>query len=128
VEDVAQGILFTRAANHRSSISPDRVESCSTTFVELIRYSAGFYAASPLVRSDFLFFREGSLAVHFSMIGQVSLSVAYGIDTAPRNDPNIALAESALQGVEAAQTKGRIFNLLPFCKPNQLRPGCCRLP
>jgi hypothetical protein len=54
------------------------------------------------------------------MVGQVSLSVAYGIDTTPRNDPNIALAEAVLQGVAVAQTKGRIFNLVPFCKPNQL--------
>jgi hypothetical protein len=57
------------------------------------------------------------------MIGQVTLSVAYGIDTAPRDDPNIALAEAALQGIAVAQTKGRIFNLVPFCKPNQLQPS-----
>jgi hypothetical protein len=60
------------------------------------------------------------------MVGQVNLSVAYGIDTVPRNDPNIALAETALQGVEVAQTKGRIFNLIPFRKPNQLRPSSCQ--
>lgn len=48
------------------------------------------------------------------MIGQVSLSVAYGIDTAPRDDPNIALAEAALRGMAVAQTKGRIFNMVPF--------------
>jgi hypothetical protein len=58
------------------------------------------------------------------MTGQVSLSVAYGIDPAPRDDPNIALAEAALQGVAVAQTKGRIFNLVPFRKPNQFRPSC----
>ena len=50
------------------------------------------------------------------MIGQVSLSVAYGIDTVPRDDPNIALAEAALQGIAVAQKKGRIFNIVPFCK------------
>ena len=58
------------------------------------------------------------------MTGQVSLSVAYGIDTAPRDDPSIALAEAALQGVAVAQTKGRIFNIIPFRKPNQLLPSC----
>jgi hypothetical protein len=58
------------------------------------------------------------------MIGQVSLSVAYGIDTVPRDDPNIALAEAALQGIEAALTKGRIFDLIPFREPNQFRPSC----
>lgn len=57
------------------------------------------------------------------MIGQVSLSVAYGIDTAPRDDPNIALAEAALQGIAVAQTKGRIFNLIPFREPNQFWPS-----
>jgi hypothetical protein len=60
------------------------------------------------------------------MIGQISLSVAYGIDTAPRNDPNIALADEALQGVEAAVKRGRIFNLVPFRKLNQLWPSYCR--
>jgi hypothetical protein len=60
------------------------------------------------------------------MIGQVSLSVAYGIDAAPLNDPNIALAETALQSIDAAQTKARILNLLPSRKPNQLRHSCFR--
>ena len=54
------------------------------------------------------------------MIGQVSLSVAYGIDAAPRDDPNIALAEAALQGIVVAQTKGPIFNLVPFRKPKSV--------
>jgi hypothetical protein len=58
------------------------------------------------------------------MVGQVSLSIAYGIETAPLNDPHIALADAALQGVSVAQTKGRIFNLVPFRKPNSLRLGC----
>jgi len=53
------------------------------------------------------------------MVGQVNFSITYGIATAPRNDPNIALAEAALEGVDVAQTKGRIFNLVPFCKSNQ---------
>ncbi|KAH9998932.1 cytochrome P450 [Russula vinacea] len=47
------------------------------------------------------------------MVGQVSLSVSYGIDTAPLNDPNIALAEVALQDANVALKKGRIFNLVP---------------
>jgi hypothetical protein len=60
------------------------------------------------------------------MVGQVSLSVSYGIDTAPLNDPNIALAEVALQDANVALKKGRIFNLVPSRKPNQLRPSCFR--
>jgi hypothetical protein len=60
------------------------------------------------------------------MVGQVSLSVAYGIDTAPLNDLNIALAEVAVQGANVAQKKGRIFNLIPSRKPNQLGPSCFR--
>lgn len=52
------------------------------------------------------------------MMCQATLSITYGIDTAPRSDPNIALAEEALEGARLAQTKGRIFNLVPFCKQN----------
>jgi hypothetical protein len=55
------------------------------------------------------------------MVAQTSISVAYGIDVAPRDDPTIALTDEALQGVMAAQLKGRIFNFLPFCTPNPLR-------
>jgi hypothetical protein len=55
------------------------------------------------------------------MVAQTSLSIAYGIDVAPRDDPNIVLTDEALQGVMAAQLKGRIFNFLPFCTPNSLR-------
>jgi hypothetical protein len=53
------------------------------------------------------------------MTGQASLSVAYGFDVSPQNDPIIALADAALQGIAVAQTKGRIFNLVPFRKLNQ---------
>ena len=55
------------------------------------------------------------------MVAHTSLSVAYGIDVAPRDDPNIALTDEALHGVHEAQGKGRIFNFLPFCTPNPLR-------
>ncbi|KAH9995638.1 CyP450 monooxygenase [Russula compacta] len=48
------------------------------------------------------------------MMAQATLSITYGIDTAPRSDPNIVLAEEALEGARLAQTKGRIFNLVPF--------------
>jgi len=48
------------------------------------------------------------------MVAQTSLTIAYGIDVAPRDDPNIALTDEALQGVRAAQQKGRIFNYIPF--------------
>ena len=51
------------------------------------------------------------------MVGQISLSIAYGIDVAPRDDPNIALTDEALKGVHAAQQRGRIFNFIPFCTP-----------
>ncbi|KAI0306200.1 hypothetical protein B0F90DRAFT_1697013, partial [Multifurca ochricompacta] len=48
------------------------------------------------------------------MIGRISLSVAYGIELSPGNDPNMAHADAALAGFGMAQTKGRIFNLVPF--------------
>ena len=49
------------------------------------------------------------------MVAQSSLSIAYGIDVAPRDDPNITRTDEALQGVYVAQSKGRIFNYVPFC-------------
>lgn len=52
-----------------------------------------------------------------SMVGQTSLSIAYGIDVAPRDDPTITLTDEALHGVYVAQQKGRIFNFIPFCTP-----------
>jgi hypothetical protein len=55
------------------------------------------------------------------MVGQTSISVAYGIDVAPRDDPTITLTDEALQGVMAAQVKGRIFNFIPFCTSSSLR-------
>ena len=55
------------------------------------------------------------------MVGQASLSIAYGIDVATRDDPNIALTEDALQGIIVAQRRGNIFNIVPFCTPNPLR-------
>ena len=51
------------------------------------------------------------------MVAHTSLSIAYGIDVAPRDDPNIALTDEALDGVHAAQQRGRIFNFIPFCTP-----------
>jgi hypothetical protein len=60
------------------------------------------------------------------MIVQISLSVSYGIDTAPLNDPNIAIAETALHSVDVAQERARILNLLPSRKPNQLLLSCFR--
>jgi hypothetical protein len=56
-----------------------------------------------------------------SMVGQASLSIAYGLDVAPRDDPNIALTDEALEGVFVAQRRGNIFNFVPFCTPNSLR-------
>jgi len=56
-----------------------------------------------------------------SMVAQSSLSIAYGIDVAPRDDPTIALTDEALHGIHVAQNKGRIFNYVPFCAPNLLK-------
>ncbi|KAI0267813.1 cytochrome P450 [Gloeopeniophorella convolvens] len=49
---------------------------------------------------------------HFT--GQLSFATAYGIDVAPRDDPYLAMGEEALRGAADAQTRGRLFNLLPF--------------
>ena len=52
-----------------------------------------------------------------SMIGQTSLSIAYGIDVAPRDDPIIAQTDEALQGIHVSQTRGQIYNFIPSCTP-----------
>ena len=54
------------------------------------------------------------------MIGQTSLSIAYGIDVAPRDDPILARTGEAHEGVFLSQNKGFIFNLVPFCTPQLL--------
>jgi len=48
------------------------------------------------------------------MVGQATLSIAYGIDVAPRDDPTIALTDEALQGVQVAHKRGSIIDLVPF--------------
>ncbi|KAF8269892.1 CyP450 monooxygenase [Lactarius quietus] len=48
------------------------------------------------------------------MMGHNSLSIAYGIDVAPRDDPNLARTEEAFQGLNASQKRGLLFNFLPF--------------
>ncbi|KAI9442829.1 cytochrome P450 [Lactarius psammicola] len=48
------------------------------------------------------------------MVGQASLSIAYGIDVDPQDDPNIARTDEALQGIPVAQNKGRLFDFIPF--------------
>ena len=52
-----------------------------------------------------------------SMIGQTSLSMAYGIDVASQDDPIITRTSEAHEGVFLAQNEGLIFNLVPFCTP-----------
>jgi hypothetical protein len=44
------------------------------------------------------------------------MGIAYGINIAPRDDPYVSLAESALHAIEAASIKGWTFDMLPFCK------------
>jgi hypothetical protein len=48
------------------------------------------------------------------MTGQTSLSMAYGIDVAPRDDPIIAQTDAALEGLYVSQQRGLIFNFVPF--------------
>ncbi|KAH9055190.1 cytochrome P450 [Lactarius vividus] len=48
------------------------------------------------------------------VVGCASLSIAYGLDLDPRDDPNIARTDEALQGISIAQRRGSIFNFVPF--------------
>jgi hypothetical protein len=57
------------------------------------------------------------------MVGQTSLSLAYGIDVAPRDDPIITRTDKALEGVYLSQNRGLIFNFVPFCTPFLLEAG-----
>ena len=50
------------------------------------------------------------------MAGQVILSIAYGIDVLPENDPYVAEAESVLRAVEVGTTKeALLLDLIPWC-------------
>jgi hypothetical protein len=48
------------------------------------------------------------------MAGQIILSIAYGIDIAPRGDKNVETAEKAVGAIIAGSVRGRIFDLFPF--------------
>jgi hypothetical protein len=51
-----------------------------------------------------------------SMAGRVILTIAYGIDVAPRGDTNVDIAEKAVGAIIAGSLRGRIFDLFPFRK------------
>lgn len=48
------------------------------------------------------------------MAGRIILAIAYGIDVAPRGDPNVEVAEKAVGAIIAGSLRGRIFDLFPF--------------
>lgn len=51
------------------------------------------------------------------MAGQVIMSIAYGIDLQPQNDPYVATAEEALRCVSIAGTPGTfLVDSFPICK------------
>lgn len=54
------------------------------------------------------------------MAGKVILSIAYGIDAAPRGDPNVEIAEKAVGAIIAGSLRGRIFDLFPFRTSNRV--------
>lgn len=60
VEDVEQSILCAHATSRGASIPLTRIESCSTAVAEPIGFSAGFHAASPLVRRVSLLIHDAS--------------------------------------------------------------------
>ncbi|KAH8998286.1 cytochrome P450 [Lactarius hatsudake] len=48
------------------------------------------------------------------MAGQVILSIAYGIDVLPENDPYVADAENVLRAAAVATTKEALLDLIPW--------------
>ena len=60
------------------------------------------------------------------MAGQVILSIAYGIDVLPENDPYVADAEKVLRAVAVGTTKeALLLDSIPWCNYYQLiwKPG-----
>ena len=50
------------------------------------------------------------------MAGQVFLSIAYGINVLPENDPYVADAESVLRALGIATTKeALLLDAIPWC-------------
>jgi hypothetical protein len=50
------------------------------------------------------------------MAGQVILSIAYGIDVLPENDPYVADAENVLQALAISTTKeALLLDSIPWC-------------
>lgn len=54
------------------------------------------------------------------MAGKVILAIAYGMDVAPRGDPNVEVAEKAVGAIIAGSLRGRIFDLFPFRTSDQV--------
>ena len=51
-----------------------------------------------------------------SMAGQVILSIAYGIDVLPENDPYVAEAENVLRATEVGTTtEALLLDSIPWC-------------
>jgi hypothetical protein len=52
-----------------------------------------------------------------SFAGSIILKIAYGIDVQPSNDPNIEIAEKAIDGLAHALKPGSfIVDIFPFCE------------
>ena len=55
------------------------------------------------------------------MAGQVILSIAYGIDVLPENDPYVAGAETLVDALATGSTKeATLLDAMPWCT-------CCRV-
>jgi hypothetical protein len=55
------------------------------------------------------------------MTGQVIMSITYGIDVLPENDPYVAAAEKMLQALAAGSNQeAAILDAIPWCI-------CCRI-
>ena len=49
-------------------------------------------------------------------MGQISLSIAYGIDVLPENDPDVESAEALVHAVAVGSTKeAALLDSIPWC-------------
>ncbi|KAI0316472.1 cytochrome P450 [Amylostereum chailletii] len=51
------------------------------------------------------------------MAGQISLSISYGLDVKPRDDPYVEMAERGLHALFlGSQLRGQVFDMIPFLR------------
>ena len=94
---------------------------CPPTVASAAQWTSRIHGAYPIV-GPFLLAQFSSLDLQFfwsrySMMGALSISIAYGIDVNLKNDPNIHYAEEAVKGLAGAANFGAfLVNSIPMLR------------